>query len=204
MTKYYKPQNPTTAFMTNVYDSLSRVKTQSDALGHIWTYYFAASRSQEVDPLSNVHVQYFNQNGSLIRDINALDFETDYQYDGLNRKTQITLPEGNQTLWTYDANNNVLTTTWVPKAGSGLSNIVNTYTYDPTWAKVKTFKDGNLNTTTYTYDATLGNLLKIQKPAVGGVVPTITNAYNARGQVTSVIDETGIQTQIHTIRRPRS
>jgi len=49
MTKYYKPQNPTTAFMTNVYDSLSRVKTQSDALGHIWTYYFAASRSQEVD-----------------------------------------------------------------------------------------------------------------------------------------------------------
>jgi len=60
---------------------------------------------------------------------------------------------------------------------------------------VKTFKDGNLNTTTYTYDATLGNLLKIQKPAVGGVVPTITNAYNARGQVTSVIDETGIQTQ---------
>jgi YD repeat-containing protein len=60
---------------------------------------------------------------------------------------------------------------------------------------VKTFKDGNLNTITYTYDSTLGNLLKIQRPAVGGIIPTITNAYNARGQVTSVIDETGIQTQ---------
>ena len=31
MTKYFKPQNPTVAFMTNVYDSQSRVKTQSDA-----------------------------------------------------------------------------------------------------------------------------------------------------------------------------
>jgi RHS repeat-associated protein len=195
MDKYYKPQNPTTAFMTNVYDTLGRVKTQSDALGHVWTCYFAGSRSQETDPLSNVHAQYFNQNGSLIRDINALGFETDYLYDGLNRKTQMTLPEGNQTLWTYDANNNVLTTTWVPKSGSGLSNVVNTFTYDPTWAKVKTFKDGNLNTTTYTYDTTLGNLLKVQKPAVSGIVPTITNAYNARGQAISIIDETGIQTQ---------
>jgi RHS repeat-associated protein len=195
MTKFYKPQNPTTAFMTNVYDTLSRVKTQSDALGHLWTYYFAASRSEEVDPLSNARVRYFNQNGSLIRDINALLFETNYLYDGLNRQTQMTLPEGNMIKSTYDANNNILTKTWVPKVGSGLSNVVNTYTYDPTWAKVKTFKDGNLNTTTYNYDPTLGNLLTVQKPAIGGVTPTITNAYNARGQVTSVKDETGIQTQ---------
>ena len=107
------------------------------------TYYFAGSRAEEVDPLSQSQVRYFNQNGALIRDINALGFETDYQLDGLNRQTQITLPEGNKVQWTYDANNNILTKTWIPKSGSGLANVVNTFTYDPTWAKVKTAKDGH-------------------------------------------------------------
>jgi RHS repeat-associated protein len=195
MTKFFKPANPLTAYITNVYDSLSRVKTQANALGDLWTYYFAGERSEEDDPLSNAHVWYFNRFGSITRDINALGFETDSVYDGLNRLIQRTLPEGNQTLFTYDSNNNVLTKTLVPKSGSGLSNVVNTSTYDPTWAKLKTFKDGNLNTTTYSYDPTTGNLLTIQRPAVGGSTPTVTFTYNARGQVATKTDETNIVTK---------
>jgi YD repeat-containing protein len=47
MTQIFYPANPTIAFVTNVYDTLGRVKTQTDALSNLWTYYFAGFRSQE-------------------------------------------------------------------------------------------------------------------------------------------------------------
>ncbi|MDR3615538.1 MAG: RHS repeat-associated core domain-containing protein [Candidatus Obscuribacterales bacterium] len=195
MTKYFKPANPTTAFATNVYDTLSRVMTQADALNHTWTYFFAGSRGEEDDPLGNAHVRYFNRNGAVVRDIDAAGNETDYFYDGLNRLTQSILPEGNQKLYTYDSNNNVLSLTAVAKPGSGLANIVNSFTYDPTWALVKTATDGKSQVTTYNYDPTLGNLLTIQRPLIGGVTPTVSFTHNARGQVLTATDETGIVTQ---------
>ncbi|MBS2009752.1 MAG: hypothetical protein JST01_22040 [Cyanobacteria bacterium SZAS TMP-1] len=197
MTAYYLPANPLTAFATNVYDSLSHVKTQSNARSQVWNYYFAGSRTEIVDPLTNKQIMYFNNMGGVIRSIDGLGKEWDYNYDGLNRLVQLTMPEGNQMVFTYDANNNLLTRTQVPKAGSGLSNIVETFTYDPSWAKVKTYKDGNLNVTTYTYDSTLGNLLKIQRPTISGSTPTSIMTWNGRGQVLSRIDETGIQTQLN-------
>lgn len=85
----------------------------------------------------------------------------------------------------------------MPKAGSGLSNIQEVFTYDANWAKVKTYKDGRNNTTTYTYDVTLGNLLTIQRPVVGGLTPTVTMTYNARGQMLTRTDETSIVTKLN-------
>jgi RHS repeat-associated protein len=196
LTKVFLPRNLVTPIVTNVYDSLSRVKTQSNTRSQQWSYYFAGARTQEVDPLGNSTVSYFNRLGQTTRFINALGFETDSQYDGMNRLTKTTLPEGNAVQLTYDANNNVLTKTFVPKSGSGLSNIVFTYTYDPTWAKLKTVVDGNSKTYTYGYDSVTGNLLTITKPVVGGLTPKRTLKYNSRGQLLSAIDETGIQSQL--------
>ena len=195
LTQAFYPANPSVAFLTNAYDSLGRVKTQNNARNQQWSFYLAGPRAEMDDPLGNASVLYQNQYGKVLRDINALGQTTVNVFDGLNRLVSATLPEGNQVLWTYDANNNPLTKTQVPKSGSGLSNVVETFTYDPTWAKVKTYKDGNLNTTTYTYDPTLANLLKIQRPAIGGVTPTVTQRWNSRGQLLSSIDETGVQTQ---------
>lgn len=195
MTAYFMPANPLTAFATNVYDSLSRVKTQSNARSQVWNYYIAGSRSEIVDPIGNRDIFYFNALGGITRHIDALGFKTDNVFDGLNRMVQTTMPEGNQIKWTLDASNNPLTRTKVPKPGSGLANIVETFTYDPLWAKVKTYKDGRLNTTTYTYDVTLGNLLTIQRPVVGGLTPTVTMTWNARGQMLTRTDETNIVTK---------
>ncbi|MBP9811354.1 hypothetical protein KBF38_23810 [bacterium] len=196
MTKIFMPLNPATAVTTNVYDSLGRVETQANARSQVWTYYVAGSRVDEVDPLGNTNTLYFNRLGATVKAINALGFQVTNEFDGLNRLIESTLPEGNKIQMTYDSNNNVLTKTFVPKSGSGLSNIQFTYTYDSTWAKLKTVLDGNGNTTTYGYDVANGNLLTITKPTVGGFTPVRTMTYNGRGQVLTVTDETGIVTKM--------
>jgi RHS repeat-associated protein len=197
LTKVFLPLNPATPIVTNVYDTLSRVQTQANARGQVWTYYFAGARTEEVDPLTNQRVLYFNRLGRTTRSINALSFEAEMKYDGLNRLIETTLPEGNKVVLTYDANNSVLTKTYVPKSGSGLSNIQFVYTYDSTWAKVKTVVDGNSKTTTFSYDPVNGNLLTVTKPLVGGLTPQAVFTYNARGQLLTVTDETGIVTKLN-------
>ena len=135
---------------------------------------------------------YYNSLGSLVRDINALGQETDYEFDGLNRLILTTLPELNTIASTYDKNNNVLTKTWTAKPGSSLSDIVQSFTYNSTWNKLASFTDGVGNTTSYSYDATQGTLLTITRPIIGGQTPTVTYTYNSRGQVLTRTDETGI------------
>lgn len=192
---YFRPQNPTTAYVTNSYDSLNRVSQQLDQYGNKRTFYFADSRSEFVDPAGNSRVQYYDAYDNLIEDIDELGNITTYARDGRGRVSLLTYPEGNSEAYTYDSLNNVLAVTYQAKAGSGLANIVNSYTYDPTYNKVHTAVDGKSQTTTYNYDPATGNLLTVVKPAVGGVSPKITYAYNSVGQVWSSIDETGIQTQ---------
>lgn len=192
LTTIYRPANPGNAFITNVYDSLSRVKTQSNAEGEQSSFYIANARSESDDPLGNKHVLYFNSAGLATRDINALGYETDYRKDALGRTTTIILPEGNYRQFTFDASNNLLSSTDVAKAGSGLANVVNTYTYDPNWNTVKTFVDGRSNTWTYSYDPANGNLLSVTGPTVNSQVPTLTFTYNTRGQMLTRVDETGI------------
>jgi len=192
LTQIFYPAFPGTAFVTNTYDSLSRVKTQANARNQTWSYFFAGSRAEEQDPLGNTWVLYFNKLGATLRSIDALSNKTDTQYDGLNRPVQVTLPEGDKVVTTFDKNDNPLTITDVAKSGSGLSNTVRTFTYNPTWAKVATEQDRRLNTTTYSYDPANGNLLTIQRPMVGGLTPTVTLTWNARGQMLTWTDETGI------------
>jgi|GEM_PF-273034 len=198
LTQIFKPQNPTTAIVTNVYDSLSRVKTQSDARGKSATYYFAGSRTQMADsisPVPNITVWYFNNAGNVTRFIDPLSAETKYTYDGLNRLVNRTMPEGNQVRYSYDANSNVLSTVWLPKPSSSLPNKVNTYTYDATWAKVHTMTDALNQTTTCSYDIQ-GNLASVVLPSVGGLNPTTSyTSYNSRGQLLTANDPTGLVTQ---------
>lgn len=195
MTQYFLPTYPLVAFNTNEYDSLSRVKTQTNARNQTWEYHFAGSRSEEIDPLGNARTRYFNEFGGVIRSIDPLGHETVSEYDGFNRPINVTLPEGNQVQWTYDLSNNVLTTTKVPKPGSLLSSITTTSTYDPTFNKADSYEDGNSNVWSMTYDPVTGDLLSIVKPMVGGLNPSSQMTWNSRGQPVSIIDETGVQTQ---------
>ncbi|MGH9551363.1 MAG: DUF6531 domain-containing protein, partial [Terriglobales bacterium] len=197
MTQFFLPQNPTSAMVTNVYDSLGRVKTQNDPLNNQWSYFFAGSRGEEDDPNGGKRIFYFDRFGNVLRAINQVGQETDSVYDIFRRRSQMTMPEGNGFQYAYDSKSNVLSVTRIAKPGSGLTNIVNSFTYDSTWNKAHTAVDGRGNTTTYNYDPTSGNLLNIQRPQVGGQTPQVSFTYNSRGQVLTRTDETGIVTQFN-------
>ncbi len=197
LTQIFLPQNPLNAAETNVYDTLGRVKTRTDANGNVYNYFFAGSRSQITDPAGNNRVWYFNSSGHMTSFIDQLGNKTTYQYDGLDRLVQETMPEGNYTVWTFDGTNNILTETNVPKSGSGLSNIVSTWTYDATYNRPHTLLDPRGNTWTWNYDPATSNLLSFVKPVVGGQTPQESWTYNGRGQVLLYTDETGVVTQFN-------
>lgn len=194
--KYFKPQNPTSPCVTNTFDTLDRIQSQLDILGHTRTFYFAGWRSEFVDPVGNSSVYLFNNHGEKIADQDALGNVTSYTRDGLGRVTRLTQSEGNYEDRTFDAFNNILTSTMVAKAGSGLANIQRINTYDPLWNQVKTAQDGRGNVTTFSLDPATGTLLTIQRPMVGGMIPTVTMTWNARGQMLTSVDETGVLTKL--------
>lgn len=192
MIKIFRPANPTTPILTNVYDSLGRVKTQTDSAANVWTYFFAGWRSEEKNPANSSRVQYFDGGGNVIVEIDALGFTTKKEYDGLGRLVLIAFEEGNRRAFTYDDYGNVLTVTDKPKPGSSHADIVKTYSYDATFNNALTEQDALGNVTTHQYDATTGLRTRTIFPEVDSVSAQETMTYNARGQMVTHTDPTGI------------
>lgn len=130
--------------------------------------------------------------------------QTSYQYNSNNNPTSIQSPSSNMTVNSYATGNNAnlptsITVDGITTAMSYDSNgnllsitkngINNTYTYN-SFNDVLTHKDGNSNTTSYTYDGS-GNLTKVQRPGSGGATNITRNSF---GQVLTVSNPSNIQT----------
>lgn len=190
LTQIFYPSRPSSPYVTNVYDSLGRVATQTNASGQTCTYYFSGYRADEADPLGHSQVLYFNDRGKTIREIDRAGNATSSTYDVHDRLTSRTFPEGNAVEYEYDANHNPITTTLLPKPGSSEDPVVTHGTYEPTYSRVETSTDALGRSTTYTYD-THANLLQIDQPETDAQVPRTTFTYNTRGQVLTVADAAG-------------
>lgn len=192
--KSFAPANPASALFTNTYDSLGQLKQQADAYSNVIDMYYAGYRTETVDAAGKKLVNYLNRYGDVIKTVNHLGEITTSQLDARRRITQTTSPEGNSVQFSYDGNDNVLTTTAIKKPGSPLANLSVTRTYDPLWNKLKTYVDSLGRTTTYTYNATTSNLETVVHPTLsgGGGTPTINYTYNSRGQLLSTTGPTGI------------
>lgn len=111
-----------------------------------------------------------------------------FDYDSEGRLTRTTNPESDYIEVVYDGRGNVTQTTYAPKPGSGLSNIVASAAYPTTCANPVTCNlptsttDGRGNVTDYTWDSTHGGLLTVTAPAptAGGVRPQTRISYAAQ------------------------
>ncbi len=189
MTSLYYPSFPTVAAATNVYDSLGRVKTQTNARGKTYDYYFAGFRTEEVGPGGTARTNYIDAQGNTIQSSTPAGNWTTHTYDGQSRLIRKQLPEGNATEYVYDdapcagtdkrCTHNVKTLTSIAKPGSGLANRVQSFTYESAFNKVATATDARGKTTSYSYTAQ-GLPLTITAPVdAAGVAPQTTYAYSA-------------------------
>lgn len=188
ITKIFYPANPTTPFVTNVYDSLGRVETQTNAYGNLYTYYFAGSRSQEVGPLGQTRTSYLDASGKVLKSINPAGRALLHTYDGQSRLIKTVLPEGGQTVYEYDdapcaaqkrCTHNVKTLRHLPKPGSTDPILVSSYVYESSFNKPASITDNNGKITTYAY-AAHGDLLSVTHPAdAAGVQGGTTYGYTS-------------------------
>ncbi|GAB2591712.1 RHS repeat-associated core domain-containing protein [Dyella jejuensis] len=202
LTSIFYPSFPSAAAVTNVYDALGQIKTQTDASGNVWQYLFAnGHRSTEVDPSGNDWSLYYDKNGNNIEDIDHVGNHTVFTYDGAGRKVQTTYPAGDSVEVAYDANSNVIsqTTNPIPGAvdtvtGQPATPLVESRTYDPIFNKPVTVKNPRGYVTTNTYD-TAGNLVQVTQPAVakpgGATMSPVTKTTYSFGLPTSVTDAEG-------------
>lgn len=158
-------------------------------------FYFAGWRTEFNNALGYSKVHQYDSNGKLVRAVDELGKAIILLYDGLSRLVEKIMPEGNRTQWIYDSNGNVVTRLEKPKLGSIMSDIVHSFTWDPTFNTVTTETDGNGNVTTFSFDSTTGQLVNVQRPSVASEIPTVSFQYNGYGQILSKVDETGMQTQ---------
>ena len=150
LTQVFYPNAPSVPFVTNVYDGLGRVSEQFNANNQATLFYFAGSRTEMIDAVGDRHITYQTPRGKIIKDASVLSTSfgdvfndtaqqngvvnvASTQYDGLDRPTLTTAPEGGTTGYTYspDIENNVVAITRTPKPASTLSPLTTTYTYHP-------------------------------------------------------------------------
>ena len=198
MTTIIQPSFPSTPFISNRYDSLDRVMTQSYGDGGTWQYFFAGARSEEVDPYGMRRVLYNTPRGKTrleIQDYLGLSLVTTTTFDGLDRVTETTFPEQNKLAYTYDQNSNVLTTAAKAKPGMpALPDLVTSYVYDPTFNKPVQVTDPRGLVTTLAYDAG-GNLASVVADnSVSGLKARTTYTWTGAGLPLTVTDPVGMVT----------
>lgn len=113
MTTLTNPLNITT--VTNVYDSLGRVKTQTvprqGNISAISNFYFSGFRNVEEGPTGNTLTYYYDDKGREYAFENALGQRVTKQFDGQDHIVQVTDPKLNSVNSLYDGQHNLIKVT---------------------------------------------------------------------------------------------
>jgi RHS repeat-associated protein len=196
-------------FVTMSYDSLGRPNQQADANGNVTNLFFAGTRTEIDDPVGTARVSYFTPRGKTVATIDGLGSSTINggagnltvsTYDGLDRLLTMTFPAGNGLAYTYDILSNPLTITQIPIPGSGLTQLVTSFTYIapvltlPNFEEVQTVTDPRGLVVTSNYDAGGNRISTVADSAGGHFNATTQFTYDALGRVLTATDPAGVVT----------
>jgi RHS repeat-associated protein len=189
MSSLFYPSFPTVSAATNVYDSLGRVKTQTNARGKTYEYYFAGSRTEEVAPGNVSRTWYIDALGNVLQSATPLGNYTVNVYDGLGRLIRTQYPENNGIAYSYDdatcasadkrCTHNVKTVSRFAAPGSNVAPLTQSFTYEARFNQVATATDARGKVTSYTY-TDRGQPATVTSPVdSAGVAPVTTYGYVA-------------------------
>ena len=222
MTSYYLPTEGSGTncaasgpHISNVYDSLGRVKQQTDGASHVTDLYLAGTRSEMVThPGSGVadvrSINYSDNFGNTIREVNPrTNLPTLYTYDALSRLVRTDYPEGNAVEISYDIRSNPTRNCIIPKTagaypacntGGGSTHIWTTTAYNEgtsvwncsainTCNQPASVTDPLGNVTSYTYK-TDGQIDTVTAPTPSGYAgaPKTVNTYTATASLSGNIN----------------
>ncbi|WP_270164504.1 S8 family serine peptidase [Paenibacillus sp. SYP-B4298] len=184
-----RPSEDRLSSVTYVYNTMGQVEQQTSPIGGTTVFQYDGDgrmirQEQQVSAKESYATSYvYNHNNQVISEIryvqgsdladykaageSLVKLETAYTYDANGNKTSATTPDGNQTTYTYDLLNRLLSTktSGVNEQGQPTAETVS-QTYD--WAgQVLTATDALQNVTTYRYDER--SLLLQKQNAAGGI-----------------------------------
>ncbi|MHC4499518.1 MAG: RHS repeat domain-containing protein, partial [Planctomycetota bacterium] len=194
LTEIFSPVDQVNPFLTNVYDSLGRVKQRIDANDCTWDLYFAYYRAETLgpaqtdpntDPLTTARfstVLWANEYGRPIRVLDKLGREATTEYDGHQRVKRVVKPSRASVEYSYDPNHHVIQKFSKVKPNSPPTdpNLLKKNEYDSyenssgRWfTNVTKYIDPNSSEVIYEYDyddpnsgTEVGNLMKVTYPQV--------------------------------------
>ncbi len=194
------PNSIITLSLSNLFDSLGRLKSNKNAAGDILstlTYDANDNLNTRMDSLGRVadqDVDPLNRLKKIVQDQGAgkINATTQLFYDARDNLTKVTDPKSLNTTYTYDGLNN-LTQLSSPDTSTTI------YTYDEAGNR-KTQKDAKLVFTNYSYDS-LNRLTQVSYPSSSGLTSTfIYDTVNpicgatenfAKGRLTKFTDPSG-------------
>jgi YD repeat-containing protein len=160
ITRFFQPSTPTIATATNTYDTLGRIKTQTDAAGNLYNYYFAGTRSEEVTPTGTSLINYFDDLGKTIRATDRGGRLVLNSYDGYSRLANTSMTTPRQLHRRRDLcqptalQHNIATEALRPKTVDR-APLVRSYTYDASYNRVQCHGRAGRRPN-YTYEAGSG------------------------------------------------
>jgi RHS repeat-associated protein len=163
-------------------------------------YNYLQLKTTRTDPLGHIRTVVALPNGQAVSNVDELGRTTSVAAIPINPSgqlpegqiTAITFPEGNVHSYTYDSRDNVTSVALGQTAGHGSSALVWQYAYPSVCSSLITcnhptsITDPKGNITTYTWDATNGQMTSMTLPAAatGGVQPQSRYSYAAlSGQI---------------------
>ena len=137
--------------------------------------------------IRSAKVGVFNGDPVITSQTDGLNRTTYFDYGAFGRLRTVSAPEGNYTLFTYDARGNIIQTSRVAK-GAALATLHTYAAFDGTCANAKTCnqpiwtRDELNNQTDYTYEAATGQIKTVTRPAAaaGQARPQVRFSYEQR------------------------